>query len=236
MEKTINKVIFYYELSNIKENIINNFFSIFERNFINVSNFFDLNYIEKIPIHIVTKTELDIFVKNTSSQYRNCDIPKWLDGFSTPKNIYILLPHLDNVEEMVKVALHETVHFIIYQMNLKQPPLKVLDEGLAIYLSQQNSKKAFNLIVNEYLSNKLRNLSDFCIYNSVEFAQLRGYQYSYYIAEFLILTYGKSIYISWLKNPDNFLNELPIFNVAFKKYLTEKIIIAVEKKLGKNNN
>ena len=39
MEKTINKVIFYYELSDIKENIINNFFSIFERNFINVSNF-----------------------------------------------------------------------------------------------------------------------------------------------------------------------------------------------------
>ena len=229
MKKIINKVTFYYDSSNIVESVLNEFFSIFKKDFSNINSFFDINCTPQIPIYIVTKTELDIFVKNTSSQYKNCDVPKWLDGFSTSKSIHILTPNSDNMNEMVKVALHETVHFIIYQIELKQPPLKVLDEGLAIYLSQQNTQKSFNLIVNEYLANQLKNLSDFCIYDTIKFAQLKGYQYSYYIAEFLILNYSKNDYINWLKNPNYFLKQLPILDIKFRDHITKIITLATEK-------
>lgn len=229
MEKIINKVTFYYEPLNNEESVLSNFFSIFERDFSNINTFFDIKCTPPIPIHIVTKTELDTFVKNTNSQYKNCDVPKWLEGFSTSKSIHILTPNSDNINEMAKVAIHETVHFIIYQMGLQQPPLKVLDEGLAIYLSQQNNKNAFNLIVNEYLANRLRNLSDFCIYDGMKFAQLKGYQYSYYIAEFLILNYTKNDYINWLKNPEYFLKQLPSFDIKFREHITKIITSAIEK-------
>ncbi len=233
MKKIINKVTFYYESSNIEESVLNDFFYIFKKDFSNINSFFDITCTPQIPIYIVTKTELDIFVKNTSSQYKNCDVPKWLDGFSTSKSIHILTPNSDNMNGMVKVALHETVHFIIYQMELEQPPLKVLDEGLAIYLSQQNTSKSFNLIVNEYLANQLKNLSDFCIYDTIKFAQLKGYQYSYYITEFLILNYSKNDYINWLKNPNNFLKRLPSLDIKFRDHITKIITLAIEKKLKK---
>ena len=229
MKKVIKKVTFYYESIYNAEKIINEFFSAFEKDFINIDNFFNTNY-PQIPIYLVNKPQLDALVKKTSEQYTNCDIPKWLDGFSTSENIHILNPNSSNVIEMVKVALHETVHFIIYQMGLKQPPLKVLDEGLAVYLSQQNSKSAFNLIVNEYLTNNLKKLSDFCIRDSIKFAELKGYQYSYYIAEFLISTYTKNDYINWLKNPELFLKEIPNLDIKFKKYIVEKINIVIQNK------
>jgi len=233
MEKMVNNVKFYYEPSCNEEKVLNDFLLMFEKNFIEINNFFNIQY-PQIPIHLVNKPNLDIIVKKISTQYVNYDVPKWLDGFSTPENIYILIPNSKNIHEMVKVALHETIHFIIYQMELKQPPLKVLDEGLAIYLSQQNSKNAFNLIVNEYLKNDLKNLSDFCIYDSIKFAQLKGYQYSYYITEFLLLNYTKNDYINWLKNPDFFIQQLPNLNVEFKNYIVKKITAAIKKKLNDN--
>ena len=137
---------------------------------------------------------------------------------------------------MVKVTLHEIVHFIIYQMNLEQPPLKVLDEGLAVYLSHQNNKSAFNLIVNEYIKNNLKNLSDFCIYDSIKFAKLKGYQYSYYITEFLLLNYTKKDYINWLKNAELFMQRLSDFDVEFKNYIVKKIAVAIKKKLSDSNH
>ena len=228
MEKVINKATFYYDSLYNREIYLDEFFSIFEKRFIDINNFFDVKY-QQIPIYLVSKFELDTFVKNTSIQYINCDVPKWLDGFSTSENIHILIPNSGNINEMVKVTLHEIVHFIIYQMGLEQPPLKVLDEGLAVYLSQQNSKNAFNLIVNEYLENNLKNLSDFCIYDSIKFAQLKGYQYSYYITEFLILNYTKNDYINWLKNPELFMKRLPNLNIEFKNYIIEKITTVIEK-------
>lgn len=229
----MNKVTFYYEPSCNEEKVLNEFFLMFQKKFIEINKFFNIQY-SQIPIYLVNKSNLDIIVKKISTQYINCDVPKWLDGFSTSENIYILIPNSQNIHEMVKVALHEAIHFIIYQMKLKRPPLKVLDEGLAIYLSQQNSKNEFNLIVNEYLKNNLKNLSDFCIYDSIKFAQLKGYQYSYYITEFLLLNYTKNDYINWLKNPDFFIQQLPNLDVAFKNYIVKKITTAIKKKLNNN--
>ena len=96
---------------------------------------------------------------------------------------------------------------------------------------EQYNEKAdelINLIVNEYLTNSLKKLSDFCIQDSIKFAELKGYQYSYYIAEFLISTYTKNDYINWLKNPELFLKELPNLDIEFEKYIVEKINIAIQ--------
>lgn len=100
MKKVIKKVTFYYESIYNAEKIINEFFSAFEKDFINIDNFFNTNY-PQIPIYLVNKPQLDALVKKTSKQYTNCDIPKWLDGFSTSENIHILIPNSSNVIDIL---------------------------------------------------------------------------------------------------------------------------------------
>ncbi len=228
MQKKLNRITFFYEDTSAESEIMDAFFSTVQNNLQSIEDFFGKGY-PQVPIYLVNKLELDNFVKNTSMQYKNREVPRWLVGFTTSENIHILTPTLQKVNEMSKVALHEMVHFIIYKMGLEQPPLKVLDEGLAEYLSQKDNKNAFNVIAKEYLENNLKKLSDLCTQDSIKFAELKGYQYSYYVAEFLILNYGKTEYIEWLKNPNSFISRLSNMEDEFEKYVIQKITTVLKK-------
>lgn len=226
IKKSFGNVNFFYEETYNSNGVLDKFFEVFIEHSSKINTFFD-NSIKKIPIYIVNKSGLENFAKSRSQQYKEMQVPKWLKGFTTSTEIHILLPDFENLNEMVKVSLHEIVHYYIYNMNLEQPPLKVLDEGLAEYLSQNNNKKAFNIIIKNFLENNLKKLSDFCIYDSLKFANSKGYQYSYYITEFLFLNYGKEQYIMWLKNPRIFEKELPKLDNKFEIYIIKKIRIVL---------
>lgn len=163
---------------NCTENIDENIFHIFCRNFENefqeINAFFAIQY-EKLYLNLVTKDNLDDIVKKESSQYKDTTIPNWLVGFATFKEAFVLYPTAESLDELYKVALHEITHLISYKLNTDQKRLKILDEGIAVFLSKQYEGKRFTPWVNAYLRNKLPLISNFCTFDPMEFASQNGY-------------------------------------------------------------
>lgn len=177
----------------------------------------------KIEITFLTKERLDTVAKIETLQYKNSEVPKWVVGFSTSKKIYVILPTMENLEEISKVTLHEIVHLISYKLNNKQKRLKILDEGIAVFLSNQYAGKILTPWVNAYLNGDLPKVSDFCTSDGIIFAKLKGYQYCHMIIEFLLLTYGKENFLKWLQEPDSFMEMIEKIDTEFYVYISKKI-------------
>lgn len=131
--------------------------------------------------------------------------------------------HTSQFGNMVKVTIHELVHFLAYKIPHKEKRVKLLDEGIACFLAGQMSSKRFDSIKQDYFNNALHKISDFCIYNGNEFGKLNGYAYSYYIMDFLNEQFGKEKIIHWLKYPEEFLNLAPNIENEFRQFLISKI-------------
>lgn len=198
------------------------FCSNIEKDFFDIETFFNIEH-GQLELTLVSKNNLDNIVKKLSTQYKNKDIPYWLVGFSTFEKVWVTVPNTKNIEELSKVALHELVHLISYKLNTQNKRLKLLDEGLAVFLSEQYGGKHYTPWVNSYFKNNLPHISDFCTYDSIEFANEKGYYYSYCIVEFLINSYGKDTFLEWLQNPNKFCKELPKLDKAFEKYILNEI-------------
>ena len=206
----------------IEENLFNEFCTKFENEFKNINSFFNIKY-KKLNINLLSRENFNSIVKAKSEQYKNIDIPSWLVGFSTFSEVFVIMPTIETLDELYKVALHETVHLISYQLDTSNKRIKLLDEGLAVFLSNQYEGKRFTPWVNAYLQNVLPKIIDFCTYDSIEFANKKGYQFSYYIIDFLINTYGKSQFLNWLQNPHIFLEKIDKININFETYIITKI-------------
>jgi len=133
------------------------------------------------------------------------------------------IPEQDTVEELCKVALHEVVHLVSFQLTGVGNRLKLLDEGIAVYLSKQYEGKIFTIWVNDYFRKELPRISDFCTYSNVEFANKKGYQHAHMIIEFLLETYGRECFLDWLKNSEKFMERIQEIDEKFNDYIVEKI-------------
>jgi hypothetical protein len=122
------------------------------------------------------------------------------------------------------VALHEITHLISYKLDKANKRLKILDEGIAVYLSNQYEGKTLTPWVNAYHKGNMPKISDFCTYSSIEFANKKGYQFAYCIIEFLIITYGKATFLEWLQNSNAFLSNIDEIDETFGEYITKKIM------------
>ncbi len=206
----------------IDENIFNIFCDKILNEFYEIDTWFNIEH-EKLILNVVSKENLDIIVKNISEQYKNTEIPKWLVGFSSSEEVWIIIPNDETIEELYKVALHELTHLISYRLDMTNRRLKLLDEGLAVYLAKQYEDKIYSIWVDAYLNSKLPQLKDFCTYDGIEFSRKNGYMFSYLIIDFLIKEYGKETFLNWLQNPQNFMDRIDEINELYNKYITEKI-------------
>lgn len=202
LKEFIDKIVYYFE---------------------DIKNYFNVDY-DSLELTLYSKTDFDEFVANTTSQYgAKENIPSWLVGFSINQGVYIVIPTKDRLEYMTKVAIHELVHLLSYKIEHKEKRVKLLDEGIACFLSQQMSDKRFETIIQDYNQNSLHKIADFCIYNGNEFGKLNGYAYSYVIMEFLNIKFGKGKILYWLKYPEEFLKIVPTIENDFREYLITKI-------------
>lgn len=161
---------FIIEVKGIIENdVFEEFFKNFSNGFDAIDSFFEINY-DKLKIYLLSKEDLNKVVKEKSNQYKNIDVPDWLVGFSTFSEAYIKIPDQTTLDELSKVALHEATHLISYKLSTQNKRLKLLDEGLAVYLSNQYEGKRLSPWVNAYLKGTLPKVSDFITYDSNEFA------------------------------------------------------------------
>ena len=135
-------------------NIIYDFFSIEDRN-------------NKPIINIIpTKIEFDKEIKELSKLYKEKNVPDWVIGFyaSNHQIYYVSLNdykntiHKNNTDllEYKKTVLHEFVHYVIglyVIQNNSGYPYKVLDEGIAQYLSHQKDDMniEFNYTLNDII-------------------------------------------------------------------------------------
>ena len=171
MVKEYNKL-----LIKCNEQINNKIFDLFcekvIKEFYDIDNWFSINY-DILHLNLVSKDELNLIVKEKSLQYKKIDVPNWLVGFSNFEEVWAVIPTIETLEELYKVALHEITHLISYKLDTSNKRLKLLDEGIAIFLSKQYIGKIYTPWVNAYLKNELPKVSDFCTYDSIEFSQKR---------------------------------------------------------------
>lgn len=214
-------VINYKEYGNT--DILKEFIDRIVYHFEDIKNYFNVEY-DSLELTLYSKTDFDEFVANTTSQYgAKGNIPSWLVGFSINQGVHIVIPTADRLEYMTKVAIHELVHLLSYKIEHKEKRVKLLDEGIACFLSHQMSEKRFETIIQDYKQDNLHKIEDFCIYNGNEFGKLNGYAYSYVIMEFLNLQFGKEKILYWLQYPEEFLKIVPTIENDFREYLINKI-------------
>lgn len=216
------KLIFYFsESADIA--IIHKIIDKVVASFSTIENYFKVDFnLAEVTLH--SKENFDEFVASHTSQFGNKDnIPSWLVGFSINEGVHIVVPAQDKIDYMVKVTIHELVHFLAYKIPHKEKRVKLLDEGIACFLAGQMSAKRFDSIKQDYFNNALHKISDFCIYNGNEFGKLNGYAYSYYMMDFLNEQFGKEKIIHWLKYPEEFLNLVPNIENEFRQFLISKI-------------
>lgn len=206
----------------IENNLFISFCDKFHSEFHLIDEFFHIDY-PQLMINLVTKPQIDIIAKTKGTSYKNVDVPASLNGFSTFQEVYVVQPNENNLYDAYKTALHEVVHLISYHLSTQKKRIKLLDEGIAIYLSNQYEGHTFSPWVNAYLKNTLPNLSDFCTYDSLQFGKNGGYRYSYCIVEYLINSYGKEQYLEWLQDSDSFLKESDKIGYEFHQYIIKKI-------------
>ena len=212
------KIKITYSKDYIDYNLLNSFIIYIEKSLKDISNRLEYNAY-KINMFLFTKDEFDIFVKNNSISYKEKEVPKWLMGFSSSECVSTVYPTADNFDEMKKVAVHECVHFIMYNMCNKSCGIKALEEGIACFLSGQDSIDKFNIIKQDYLTGSLKTIKS--IINCNNIYSSTGYAYSYYIVKFLIERYSIDKFIYWYKNKNEFIKDIFELNIdiLFKDYL-----------------
>lgn len=110
-------------------------------------------------------------------------LPEWIIGDNTSNDILIVSPlrpgKQHSYESIIKACVHEYVHVLSYRIN---PEIdKWLKEGLAVYLSGQKPQKGLLSTISS---------SDFSNINGLRFADIGGYQLSYYLVEYITINYG----------------------------------------------
>lgn len=173
-----------------------------------------------IKIEFMSKKALDEYVI-LNSNYTS--VPKWLVGFTSKKCIHIIYPDSTNFYYILQVTLHEIIHLMLYSLNIKATPLKVLDEGMATYFSNQMSNEKFDKIVEDYTNNNLKKISDLFTYDSDEFAKLKGYSYSFFLVKFLFHRIELDKIIKYYCESYLFIDDIKLYEDDFQNYLIDVI-------------
>ena len=202
MNKITDSAIFNYEIND--ELLIEELSDYIDEYKDTIYNFFDINISDKKPIiNIVDKKEkLDEIHKKFNNLKDTDEVPKWIVGLSTSdmQIYYLSINDYDNTSHAFKkenykmhldmykkTILHEYVHYVnrlFCQKNNCSFSIKCLSEGIAQYLSNQNSDSIlqFNYSLNDILT------SNNC------------YNGWYLVTKYIIEKYSHELFLDLLKD------------------------------------
>ena len=216
-------VIFTYT-ENVDVNLLKKLAERVANNLYKVKDFFK-EKVMGLELTVCTKTELNKIVANSTNTYGDeNNIPNWVTGFSINGKVYVALLSEKNLDYTSKVAIHELVHLLSDKIEHKAKRPKLLQEGLATYLSNQMSDNRQKTIIDDYIENKLHKLDEYLNCNGLEFANLNGYTYSYYAMEYCFAKYGKEKILHWLEYPEEFEEIVYDIKDEFEEHLIERLI------------
>ena len=75
-------------------------------------------------------------------------------GFTNEECIHLVYPEKENINEVVKTALHEIVHLLSYKLSVEGKRTILLEEGLAYYLANQMTIGKFQKLKEDYVDKK----------------------------------------------------------------------------------
>lgn len=219
MKKIIKQTITFVYTKNVDEELVKRLSEKVIANFSSVREFFGES-LDDLELNICTKQELNKIVSSSTDIYGDeNNIPEWVTGFCIKQKVYVAMLNEKDIEYLSKVAVHELVHLLSDRIEREERRPKLLQEGLAVYLSGQMSENRFKTLVDHYNNNKLHKLSEYVNCNGLEFANLNGYVYSYFAMEYLIKEYGKEKILYWLEYPVDFIKVIGELDGKFDKYL-----------------
>lgn len=184
---------------------------------IDVEKLFDINEDIELPLYIDSKEGLDKFVLHNSESYKT-HVPKWLSGFSNEKCVYIAINE-DNLDETIKTGVHELIHLISYHLKINGTRIKLLEEGLAYYYANQMTVGQFQILKNDFTKETIKTFKELIPMNSEDFAKNNGYYYGFFLVKFLNNIYGYDKIIFYIKNSNQFIEDLDILQKNFIDYM-----------------
>lgn len=141
-----------------------------------------------------------IFIAPTRTVFRQLtyeSLPDWANAVAVPgKNLMILKsPRWDTGENHPEVsAVHELTHLLLHQVVKRHPIPRWLDEGLAIYYSNDQQYISASHLSRAILTRSIIPLGQ--IDDVLSFQMLKAqlaYEESYTAARFLVETYGTQV-------------------------------------------
>ena len=197
--------IVYYQHNNSAS--ANNVIQILQKNYPRLAK--ELDY---------TKQEIiKIFICSTMKEYRKIignNVPEWAGGVAVPSKNTIYVKTYDYNVNFSKTLIHELTHILLHNIIENNPIPRWLDEGLAVYYSDEKQYASRSMVSKAILTNSIIALSD--IDKVLTFdkskAQL-AYQESYLAVIFIVDKFG----IGALKNIIKAINNEVTIDHAFLK-------------------
>lgn len=183
-----------------------------------ITNYFQFSHKIILPIFLEEKKDLDQYILKISSSYKE-KVPNWVIGFTNESCIHMMLPTQEHLEYDACIAIHELVHLLSYQLEVKGERIKLLEEGLATYIAGQMTQGQFDKIIEDYNRSHLLSIRDLLQLNSTNFGENKGYYYAFFFIKFLKNTYGKEKIKYYIVNPQKFYKDIDWLEKQFKDFL-----------------
>lgn len=92
-----------------------------------------------------------------------------------------------------------------------------------MWFSKQNYNYTLKQIKEDYLQDNLKTISDLLIENPIEFANIKGYNYCYYVIHFLFTNYGLTTNFKWYTDINLFKEDIKKLNLneKFTSYIKD---------------
>jgi len=137
-----------------------------------------------------------LYLCNSFDSYRQVvgkNVPLWSAGLAYPNRNLIILKTVASENNYLNTAVHELTHIITHKMTKGNKLPRWLDEGLAVYFSNEKEFASSSLISKALISNSIIPLSDIDHVLSFNPAQAQlAYQESYVAVIYLHKKYGKN--------------------------------------------
>jgi hypothetical protein len=173
-----------------------------EENFTRITN----------DLHTSLKKKIDVYIYSDLSAYHKAinqpDAPSWLVGNAVCDANIIQIVNPSNADgrpysDFLKVIVHEFTHIVEYNINSDVNGIpKWLDEGVAVFEAEQDSGTD-KVLYKAKSDNNFPSLKDLET-DSYTFGNMKGYQFSYSIIDYLLKTYKYDKLIAIIKSPSDF--------------------------------
>ena len=191
----------FYSLNN-DINTIDDLADELENNFERVTGDLRKKPAEKITVKVYPDIQL------FHNAVGNPNAPDWAIGLVKNRKIHMVSPLNPGPEHTYKSVLHSIVHefthIVIREINPRNIPVW-LNEGVASY-EGRNIINIKTIISSDIIKSVVPSLSE--LNNRERFVDLKGYEYSYTMVEYLVHQYGYDKLVELIKTPENIENIL----------------------------